>query len=190
MSSEAKDEGGVGESTAARLLAAAMAEFNAHGFAGTDTTRIARRAGCAPQTFYRWYPDKTAIFLAGYAAWQVEEAKTLGALMAQDAAAETLADAVVEHHRRHLLFRRSLRRLSLEDPQVRKVRAESRLRQIAQVRRVQAGTDPGADALAVTLLQLERLADALAEGELTDMGLDTGAARTRLGQLISDLRGG
>ena len=84
----------------------------------------------------------------------------------------------------------SFKFLSLEDPQVRKVRAESRLRQIAQVRRVQAGTDPGADALAVTLLQLERLADALAEGELTDMGLDTGAARTRLGQLISDLRGG
>ena len=189
MSRRPRNESGSGESTAALLLDAAMSEFNEHGFAGTDTNRIARRAGFAPQTFYRWYADKTAIFLAAYDAWQAEEAKTLGALIAQEASAETLADAVLAHHRRHLVFRRSLRRLSLEDPAVRRARAESRLRQIAQVRRAKTATAADAEALAVTLLQLERLADALAEDELTDMGLGAGAARTRLGQLISELRG-
>ena len=41
-----------------------MAEFIESGYAGTDTNRIARRAGFAPQTFYRWFADKTAILRA------------------------------------------------------------------------------------------------------------------------------
>src|SRR4051812_9867208 len=45
------------------LLEAARAEFDESGFEGTDTNRIARRAGYAPQTFYRHFTDKTAIFI-------------------------------------------------------------------------------------------------------------------------------
>ena len=44
--------------------------------------------------------------------------------------------------------------------------------------------------LAVILLQTERLADALAEGELRDMGLDEEAALTALTGLINRLRDG
>jgi AcrR family transcriptional regulator len=44
-------------STSNDLIAAAAAEFNEFGFSGTDTNRIARRAGYAPQTFYRWFKD-------------------------------------------------------------------------------------------------------------------------------------
>jgi hypothetical protein len=45
------------EPTADKLLKAAMAEFNEHGFTGADTNRIARRAGLAPHTLYRWCKD-------------------------------------------------------------------------------------------------------------------------------------
>ena len=54
------------KTTPERLIAAAAAEFREAGFAGTDSNRIARRAGFAPQTFYRWFKDKTEIFIAVY----------------------------------------------------------------------------------------------------------------------------
>jgi AcrR family transcriptional regulator len=65
------------EETRARLVDAAEAEFNAHGFDGTDTNRIARRAGYAPQTFYRHFADKTAVFLAVYDRWWRNESDAI-----------------------------------------------------------------------------------------------------------------
>ena len=56
--------------TRTRLLNAATEEFNEKGFAGTDTNQIARQAGFAPQTFYRWFDDKTQIFIAAYRGWE------------------------------------------------------------------------------------------------------------------------
>ena len=47
--------------TGTKLIAAAAAEFNDHGFSGTDSNKIARRAGFAPQTFYRWFKDNILI---------------------------------------------------------------------------------------------------------------------------------
>jgi AcrR family transcriptional regulator len=52
--------------TSARLVEAAAKEFAECGFEGTDTNKIARRAGFAPQTLYGWFEDKTAIFLVVY----------------------------------------------------------------------------------------------------------------------------
>src|SRR5581483_10631466 len=151
--------------TDARLREAAMAEFNDHGFFGTDTNRIARRAGFAPQTFYRWYADKTAIFIACYRAWEDEEKATVQALVDAHAQPEAFVEAGIVQHRRYLRFRRSLRQLSLENDEVRRARAESRLR---QVRQLQAWAGGGStDTLAVILLEMERLTDAIAEGELT-----------------------
>src|SRR5262245_12814544 len=73
--------------TSAKLIAAAAKEFNQRGFDGTDTNRIARRAGFAPQTFYRWFRDKTEIFLAVYRAWDEEERGLLDKLLSRNAAA-------------------------------------------------------------------------------------------------------
>ena len=91
-----KDKSG---DTAQRLLDAAADEFNAHGFAGTDTNRIARRAGFAPQTFYRWFEDKTEIFIRVYHAWQMQEAGTLNALLRENAPDAQLVRAAIDHHR-------------------------------------------------------------------------------------------
>jgi AcrR family transcriptional regulator len=176
------------KATAAQLIDAAMAEFNESGFGGTDTNRIARRAGFAPQTFYHWFKDKTAIFVAAYRAWEEAERDALQALGADAAPPEAVAEAIVTHHRRYLMFRRSLRQLSLANPLVRQARAESRLRQLDQIRAWTARPGASGDALAVTLLQLERLADAIAEGELADMGLGEDAARAELARLIAGLR--
>jgi len=174
--------------TRARLIQAAAAEFNAHGYAGTDTNRIARRAGFAPQTFYRWFADKLSIFIAVYRVWEDTERAFLSELIERKASTQQMRDAAVRHHRNHLVFRRSLRQLSVENPAMRRARAESRKRQIAQIKLWQQ--KPGADAgrIAAALLQMERLADALAEGEFQDLGLTLRAGERALGNLIGELR--
>jgi AcrR family transcriptional regulator len=174
-----------GDGTSALLVEAAACEFNERGFDGTDTNRIARRAGFSPQTFYRWFRDKTEIFLAVYRVWEEEEYKVLEPLIAQRAPAARLVEAAVQHHRAHLRFRRSLRLLALEDPEVRRARAASRLRQMERVRHRQ-GSGSTAD-IATTMLQVERLCDALAEGEFSDLGVDEAAPRAKLAELMVGL---
>jgi AcrR family transcriptional regulator len=184
----ARGRTGQQQDTAARLVAAAAKEFNKHGFDGTDTNKIARRAGFAPQTFYRWFRDKTAIFVAVYRAWEDEEARVIGSLLAKGAPMSELFDAVIAHHRAHRLFRRSLRRLALENDTVRKARAESRLRQIEQTRRW-AGPEarPPAE-IAPLILQMERLCDGIAEGELDELGVDEATARQSVLDLLRQMR--
>lgn len=169
------------------LLDAAGAEFAGHGYDGTDSNKIARAAGFAPQTFYRWFRDKTEIFITVYRAWEEAERALLDELAG--ASARKLADAIVEHHRAHLRFRRSLRQLAVQDDAVRLARAESRTRQIERIRALHPTRAPKASEVAVVLLQIERLADALAEGELRDLELGEGPARAALASLIESLRG-
>ncbi|MEQ9319180.1 MAG: TetR/AcrR family transcriptional regulator [Polyangiaceae bacterium] len=53
-------------STRDRLVRAAADEFNRAGFGGTNTNKIARAAGFAPATFYRYFDDKKAIMVAAF----------------------------------------------------------------------------------------------------------------------------
>jgi AcrR family transcriptional regulator len=174
--------------TRTRLIQAAAADFNERGFHGTDSNRIARRAGFAPQTFYRWFADKLSVFIAVYQVWEETERELLSGLIARQASAKNIVDAAVQHHRNYLVFRRSLRQLSAEDQAVRRARAESRKRQIAKIRLWLQ--NPAADEarIAAALLQMERLADALAERELEDMGLSPRAAARAFADLIDNLR--
>lgn len=173
--------------TPRRLIAAATEAFNTDGFDGTDSNRIARRAGFAPQTFYRWFADKTEIFIQVYLTWQDQEATALQALIADAAEDEALVKVCVAHHTAYRQFRRSLRRLAIEDPRVRAARAEGRRRQLAKLAALQIDSSPAE--LAVRLLQVERLADAIAEGEFADLGLTDAAAQRELARLIRELRG-
>ncbi len=174
--------------TAAKLITAAAREFNTHGFSGTDTNKIARRAGFAPQTYYRWFSDKTEIFVAVYRAWEEEERRAMGHLLAEKASANRLVDALVAHHRRYRLFRRSLRQLTLEDPVVRKARAESRMRQIQRIRSSLGASAPAISEVAAILFQIERLCDAIADDEIADLGVGEKAPRAAIAQLQGRLR--
>lgn len=46
------------------VLEAAMAEFGAHGLAGTSTEDVAKRAGISQPYLFRLFPTKKALFLA------------------------------------------------------------------------------------------------------------------------------
>jgi AcrR family transcriptional regulator len=174
------------DETAARLLGAAEAEFNASGFHGTDSNRIARRAGYAPQTFYRHYADKIAIFVAVYESWWHSEADTLAKLMRAKPRPDLakVADAMIAFHVKWRGFRRSLRHLAVENERVRAARAAARKAQIGAARSFM----PGASDIEIyaALLVFERLCDAVAEGEFADMGFARGAARQAVIAAIAD----
>jgi AcrR family transcriptional regulator len=188
MAKRAAGGGKAAAGTAAKLVAAAAREFNQHGFDGTDSNKIARRAGYAPQTFYRWFRDKTAIFLAVYRAWEDEEERVIGGMLAQRAPMQKLVDAILNHHRSYRLFRRSLRQLALENASVRKARTESRLRHIEQTRRWAGASARPAAEIAALVLQMERLCDAVAEGELAELGVDEATARDAIVALLRQVR--
>jgi len=73
------------------LVEAAIAEFETVGFEGTNTNRIARAAGYAPQTFYRHFDDKKIDRLAAITA-----GRTRAELAADLLKIERLADAIAE----------------------------------------------------------------------------------------------
>ena len=52
------------ERTSGRILAAALSEFAAHGFAGARVDAIARRAGINKRMLYHYFGDKEALFRA------------------------------------------------------------------------------------------------------------------------------
>lgn len=174
--------------TGAKLVEAAAKEFRQHGFFGTDTNKIARRAGFAPQTFYRWFKDKAAIFLAVYRSWEEDEKNVLADLQRAGAPVSAMVDAVIAHHRAWRIFRRSLRQLSVEEPVVRKARAESRLRQIERFKSWKGGTAASTAEIATVLLEMERLCDAVAEDEFSDLGLDDKTPRAAIAGLMARLR--
>src|SRR5580692_1296371 len=97
--------------TAVALLDAAEAEFNVRGFEGTDTNRIARAAGFAPQTFYRHFEDKRAVFLAVYERWWKGESAALekAADAGEPPSGEAAARIALAFHTKWRGFRRALR---------------------------------------------------------------------------------
>jgi AcrR family transcriptional regulator len=174
------------ETTRHALLAAAQKEFNTRGYFGTDTNRIARCAGFAPQTFYRHFDDKIAIFLAVYEGWWTAEVKAVDAVFSHaKAGSRALAAArvVLDFHVRWRIFRRSLRHLAVEDPRVRAARAAARKAQIERLH--QAGRGPAERISA--LLTVERLCDAAADGELADLGLSQNVALTLVARAMAAL---
>ena len=171
--------------TRALLVEAAAAEFNAHGFHGTDTNRIARRAGFAPQTFYRHFADKTDVFIEVYARWWAsEQADVARAVRGTPSERRSLAiaSALLASHRAWRGFRRSLRLLAVEDERVRKARAKGRLAQLAAL----DPRPPSPDRIAA-LLTVERLCDAAADEETADLGVDAQAWRAIVAAAVESL---
>lgn len=175
---------GAPDETRSRLLASAAEAFEAHGYFGTDTNRIARAAGYAPGTFYKHFVDKRAAFLAVYEAWIAREwegVATLARSRSGDRAAR-IGDHVIAQHREWSGFRASLRALLVLEPAIREAHRASRARQLALMERL--GLRGRAENAAL-LLAVERIADAIADGELAALGVAEPEARAQLVGLIA-----
>jgi AcrR family transcriptional regulator len=176
--------------TRAALLAAAEVEFNAHGFDGTDTNRIARAAGFAPQTFYRHFEDKRAAFLTVYEHWWKDEsAAIVKAGGGKPPGSEAATRVALAFHTKWRGFRRALRHLAIVDPKVRAARTAARRAQIVRIREFTSQGARSDEDLAAALLKTERICDAAAEGELADLGLSPTAAKALVAAAVKELLG-
>jgi len=167
------------DQTAEMLLAVARTEFLCYGFEGTDVTRIARSSGVAPNTFYRFFKDKTAAFVAVYLNWAAEERCALEWLIRRPGSINDCVSDLIAIHSRHPFFRRSLRRLAHEDRLVGKAVADARLMTLRVLRNWLGVACPDLAVLAADLIQLEFLAVAMAEGDVRAMDMEDVALRER-----------
>jgi len=176
------------DETRKRLVLAAAREIETHGYFGTDTNRIARAAGYAAGTFYKHFPDKRAVFLAVFEEWITREWAELSQIAAagknRQQTARALADAVIEHHRAWPGFRASLRALVALDPEVRRAHRNWRRRQVTLLRTWSKRSDSSQP---LTLLLVERIADALSDGEAETIELSEHAARAFVAERILEL---
>ena len=189
MRSQQRPVRGTPEATRARLVAAAATVFNRVGYHGTDSNRLARAAGYAPGSFYKHFPDKRAIFLAAYEDWVTAEWSAVDAVVraggAPAAMAPRLVAVALRFHRRWRGFRASMRALVATDAVVRAFYRRQRARQLALLA-VMHGRRGGAPSAsdALLLYTLERVCDAVAEGEPRALGLSSAAMTARLRRLV------
>lgn len=177
--------------TREKLIGAAADLFNSVGYFGTDTNRIARAAGYAPATFYKYFADKREIFLASYAEWVLSEWTQIRLETAsgksRKGAAARITRLIVDHHRRWAVFRRSLRALALTDDVVRDFRLDQRKAQLAfmaDLTKAAGGKVPRSGDRLFVLFAFERVCDAIADGESRALGVSDRVLMQRLQALI------
>lgn len=180
----ARPRRGAPEDTRTRLVAAAADAFNGHGFHRVDSNRIAKDAGYAAGTFDKHFTDKRAAFLAAYEAWVTTEWNAIGAELATRRPPRELAtrilQLVLEHHQRWRGLRASMAALLVEDAEARAFHRAQRRRQLDLLAAVRPASPPGVVATgsrsvendALLLFTLERICDAVATGEATDLAVD------------------
>jgi AcrR family transcriptional regulator len=174
----ARPRRGSAADTRERLVAAAARLFNRVGYHGTDSNSIAREAGYATGVFYKHFKNKRDIFLAAYQTWVASEWEAVGAELSAGGARETVARRLValsvKFHTRWRGLRASLIELVFTDAKVRRFYREQRRRQLDLMAelRFMIGTSPRRREWdAVYLYTIERACDAMAQGELRDVGL-------------------
>jgi AcrR family transcriptional regulator len=176
--STARPRCGTPAQTRERLVAAAAILFNRAGYHGTDSNRIARAAGYSTGTFYKHFKDKREIFLAAYETWVASEWKAVAAELsaggAPHAIARRLVDLSVDFHTRWRGLRASLLELVFTDDHVRRFYRQQRRRQLdvmAGIRATIGAPARSREEDAIHLFTTERTFDAIAQGELRDLGL-------------------
>jgi len=166
------------DATRGRLIAAAALLFNRHGYHGADSNRIARKAGYSPGTFYKHFRDKREIFLAAYETWVNAESEEVAAVLASGGSNRDIARRLValsiDFHTRWRGLRSSLRELIFTDSVVRRFHRKQRRRQLDMLAglRKKRGTRPHRrEEDIIHLYTTERTYDAIAQGELRQLGL-------------------
>ncbi len=180
--------------TRQRLIVAAAKLFNRVGYHGTDSNRIAREAGYSPGTFYKHFKEKRDIFLAAYEGWIVSEWEAFQIELASGAEPQDMARRLVEvqvdFHTRWRGLRASLLELVFADAVVRRFYRDQRRRQLdlmAQLRARMKTRPQTREEDAIYIYTMERSCDAIAQGELSNLGLDKGAMIEILVQRVASL---
>ena len=172
----ARPKRGTPEQTRARLVSAAARVFNRKGYESTDSNKLARAAGYSTGVFYKHFADKRALFLAVYAEWVASEydafARALEGQVERQERARAVVAALLDHHTRWRRFRATLRVLVASDALVRRFHHARRAEQLDALAAMRPRPGASREADAWLMLALERVADALADGEAKALGVD------------------
>ena len=176
--------------TAMRLVAAAILEFNERGYFHTDTNRIAKRAGFAPGTFYRYFADKKAILLAAYRDHVVRDWEELAGLVDGAGHVEDLlprfVDTVLKRHRAWRGIRAGMRSLQHHDDEVMGCYRQQKRWQLLWIENMLGALGGGPRTMEENycfLVSFERICDSLANDEPRRLRLK----RPRLRAYLEDL---
>jgi AcrR family transcriptional regulator len=174
------------------LIAAGARIFNRDGYFATNSNAIAREAGYAPASFYTYFDDKRALFLAVYERWVRDEWEEIRGVPAGKSRKDTLnaiVDRVLSRHRRTRVFRASLRALDILEPSVRQARNAQRTQQLVwmeELARTAGGKAP-LKRRVVALFTMERLLDAMADSDTEQLGVAERDIRRELTVLLERL---
>jgi AcrR family transcriptional regulator len=176
--------------TRERIVAAAAIAFNRDGYANVDAGRIAAEAGYAVGTFYKHFADKKEALIAAYERWVAAEWQEIETLFGPDDSPEAIArrslSLLLQHHTRWQGLRVSFFSL-LNEKAIRKVYRNQRSSQLAMLKSLRIKNKIPAHRAeddAVLMFTLERVCDAIAQGDVADLGLNRELLEGMLCRLI------
>ncbi len=177
--------------TRRQLKIAARSEFNSAGYFATDSNKIAKNAGYAPGSFYRHFKDKLEVFIEVYRDWhwdqmqEIERALTLGGT--QEQMSVRMTEIILHFYSHWKTFRASARVLSMSEPRAIQFKAGRRAELVSSIislrQRLRLPALPTKD-IVTFLIFVERLADAIIDGEYSQFGLSDEDAKIELQRLI------
>jgi AcrR family transcriptional regulator len=162
------------------IISSGKVVFNREGYFRTNSNVIAQRSGYAASSFYTHFRDKLDLFLVVYRTWV--DGEWSGVRAAVDVtieASEFFREAVerlIEHHRRWRTFRANLRALAALEPRMREAQNRQRRHQIEWLKDLAeklAWPPPSTSKCTFVVLALERVFDAIAEGDVVELGVDS-----------------
>jgi len=180
-------------STRERLVRAAAEELNRAGFGGTNTNKIARAAGFAPATFYRYFDDKRAIMVAAFD-WVLSlQREAMIALVAEadptDIAgiARRMVQSLADHQRAWQKLVASGLVIASEDPELASLLHAKRAQDLAAMEAICArlgGKPKSREEDLLLLLTVEGLCVLLATTDPSAIGVSEEALVERMAQRI------
>ena len=168
--------------TRERLISTAAGQFNRQGFHGTDTNSIAKEAGYATGTFYKHFRDKREVFLVVYDRWLAAEWKEvddeLNHMKDRKETSRRIVALTIRFHTEWRGLRASLMELVFSDSEVRKYFTKQRVRQLDHIVAIRSRFALPAQTReedAIFMCTMERVTDALGQGEIQSLDLDRSA---------------
>ncbi len=161
------------ETTRERLVKAAAATFNSDGYFNTNSNKIAKAAGFAPATFYKYFTDKKEIFLEAYSLWVSRDWTVIEETINSKFPANRIAKEMIKSHlKRHIEwtnFRRSMHALIAIDEDVRSFHLHMRNTQLdlmATLLKNYGAPDIPREQLLYSFLCIERALNAVTDEDL------------------------
>lgn len=177
--------------TRSQLKLAAQREFISAGYFFTDTNKIARLAGYSPASFYRHFEDKVAVFIDVYRDWHAEQMNAIEKALHEGGDARTistrLTQVILAFYTKWINFRAAARVLALSEERVgtyKRARRAELVDAIILLRKKLGFSTKQVHEVVTFLIELERLCDAIADGEYAQFGIPVETSTRELETLL------